>query len=169
MKTLVLHPDDRSTDFLDIIYKGKGYTVIRDLEIKKSDLMKQIKKHNRIMMMGHGTPYGLLGYSYIFMDKNFIKLLQTKNSVCIWCHANIYVAREGIHGFSTSMFISEIDEGTYYGINATQEQIDYSNNLFVTEFRKVESMINCFNLIKESYNDNDPVIQFNNKGLLVFE
>ena len=113
MKTLVLHPKDPSTAFLDIIYKDKGYTVINQpvWEITLKKLKSAIRKHDRVIMMGHGCPYGLLGLTKIFMDRTFIRLLRTKDCVCIWCNADKYVEREGIRGFYTGMFISEVGEG----------------------------------------------------------
>lgn len=165
MKTLVLHPKDRTTDFLDIIYKGKGYTVITDWRITKSELMKAIKKHDRIMMMGHGCPWGLLGYTKIFMSPDFIELLRTKDCVCIWCNADKYVEREGIRGFYTGMFISEVSEAGYYRIDADQETVTYSNMLFVNLMRDMVESQNVLNEIKSSYIGDCPVIRFNNDRL----
>jgi hypothetical protein len=167
MKTLVLHPDDRSTDFLKKIYDDKGWTIITRWDIGGHALTAMVETHDRIIMMGHGSPSGLIGYGHIFINPEFIKVLQTKDTVCIWCHADQFVKKYGLKGFSTSMFISERNEGISYGINATQEQIDYSNNLFATELNKCIDDENLYQLIKESYNGNDPVIQFNNEGLLV--
>jgi len=96
-----------------------------------------------------------------------VYLLREKKLIGIWCHANEFFEKYGLKGFSSSMFISERGEGMCYEINATQEQIDYSNNLFATELNKCIDDENFYQLIKESYNGDDPVIQFNNEGLLV--
>ena len=59
MKTLIIHPDDRSTDFLRAIYAPlKNYTLIT-MGTRK-EVNELIKSHDRIIMCGHGTPYGLL-------------------------------------------------------------------------------------------------------------
>lgn len=169
VKTLVIHPDDRSTDFLKIIYEGKGYTIFKpkyNTPMIKSEMLKIINEHDRIMMMGHGSPRGLLGYSYIFMDKDFIKVLRTKNCVCIWCHADQYVNRFGIKGFYTGMFISEVGEARYNDINnVDQDDVDYSNYLFVELMRKMIESPNVLNEIKSSYVGDCPVIKFNNERL----
>jgi len=34
MKTLIIHPEDTSTDFLSTIYEGKDWTIIRLLKSK---------------------------------------------------------------------------------------------------------------------------------------
>lgn len=165
MKTLVIHPDDRTTDFLEIIYKGKGYTVITDRKLYKSDLMKQIKKHDRIIMMGHGCPWGLLGFTYIFMEPDFIDLLRTKDCVCIWCNADKYVEQYGIRGFYTGMFISEVGEARYYGIDADQETVTYSNMLFVNLMKDIIESPKLLTEIKSSYVGDSPIIKFNNDRL----
>jgi hypothetical protein len=59
MKTLVIHPKDKTTDFLKSIYHGRGYTVITG-GCTKEDVGKAIDEHDHIIMMGHGTPQGLL-------------------------------------------------------------------------------------------------------------
>lgn len=59
MKTLVIHPKDITTDFLSDIYSDKDWTVI-NINVSKSFLKKQIKEHDRIVMLGHGTGEGLV-------------------------------------------------------------------------------------------------------------
>ena len=57
-KTLVIHPKDKSTDFLKVIYAGRDdFTVIT--EGTKEEVNTAIKEHDHIIMMGHGTPQGL--------------------------------------------------------------------------------------------------------------
>lgn len=136
MKTLVLHADDRSTDFLKPIYSElKNKTVYTKYNEKSGDkykLIKEAKQHDRIIFLGHGTPGGLLGWGNLFHDPEFINVLKTKNDqlIYIWCHASTYVIKHKLKGFSTGMFISEVGEASFYSIQATQKQIDHSNNLF---------------------------------------
>jgi hypothetical protein len=165
MKTLVIHPDDRTTDFLKTIYEGKGYTVITDRRLDLKDIIKKIKKHDRIMMLGHGCPYGLLLFTPIFMDKEFIKVLRTKDCVCIWCRANEYVEREGIRGFYTGMFISEVYEASYYGIKVSQDNVTLSNEFFSFLLRDRIDHPEVLTEMKESYTGNCEVIKFNNARL----
>jgi len=165
MKTLVIHPDDRSTSFLSIIYEGKGYTVITDWRTSMSKLRKLVHGHDRIMMMGHGAPYGLFGYVDALTNPHFIKLLRTKECVCIWCNADKYVERVGLKGFYTGMFISEVGEARYFNIDVDQKAVDYSNNLFVNLMRDMVESPNILNEIKSSYVGDCPVIKFNNAKL----
>jgi hypothetical protein len=165
MKTLVIHPQDPTTEFLSVIYEGKGYTVITDRHIKFIDLLRKVKRYDRIIMMGHGCPYGLLGFTDFFMDARFIKVLRTKDCVCIWCNADKYVEREGIRGFYTGMFISEVGEARYFGFDVDQKTVDYSNMLFVNLMKNMIESPNILNEIKSLYVGDSLVINFNNDRL----
>lgn len=58
MKTLVIHPKDKTTDFLKPIYHGRDWTIMTGGT--KDEVAKAIDEHDHIIMMGHGTPQGLL-------------------------------------------------------------------------------------------------------------
>jgi len=59
MKTIIIHPDDPSIDFLSKIYAPlTNKTVIRG-GMSKS-IPKLIESHDRVLMLGHGSPDGLL-------------------------------------------------------------------------------------------------------------
>ena len=78
-KTLVIHPDDRSTDFLKLIYKDKeDWTIINDCNIDRFTLKSLIRAYDRIIMMGHGSPSGLFNpknYS-LMIDSDISKIEQ---------------------------------------------------------------------------------------------
>jgi hypothetical protein len=59
MKTLIIHPADESTTFLDIVYQNIPNQTLIQGGCSKMDVMKMIKEHDRVMMMGHGSPGGL--------------------------------------------------------------------------------------------------------------
>lgn len=59
MRKLIIHPKDKSTDFLKVIYAGRDdFTVITGGTF--DEVEQAIKEHDHIIMMGHGTPQGLL-------------------------------------------------------------------------------------------------------------
>ena len=58
-KILIIHPQDPSTSFLKPIYtRIKNKTIITG-GINKEELKKQIELHDRVIMLGHGSPMGL--------------------------------------------------------------------------------------------------------------
>lgn len=131
MKTLVIHPDDRSTDFLKAVYRNipNKKVITGGMSVWEVDL--EIRKADRVIMLGHGTPYGLLsvgqftGSAYV-VDAESADLLDGKNeNIYIWCHASDYVKKHDLKGFSSGMFISEVSEANYCGIpNQTQQDVD---------------------------------------------
>jgi hypothetical protein len=135
MKTLIIHPDDRSTDFLRPIYQNiKGATVLtKDVSIKQ--LEKAIQSHDQILMMGHGTPYGLMNVSRMgkglyTICSSQVELLRDKHCIFIWCNADQFVSRHQLKGLYTGMFISEVSEAEYCKVPADQGTVDASNFWF---------------------------------------
>jgi len=165
MKTLVIHPDDRTTDFLKQIYEGRDFTVFNghQKDISKSKFHKLVKDHDRIIMMGHGFPGGLF-MSHI--NSEIVYLLREKECVCIWCNADQFVNKYGLKGFYTGMFISEVGEANWFRIQTDQATIDFSNELFTQLVTENIDNEDIHTVLKENYySDNCPVIQFNNDRL----
>lgn len=59
-KILVIHPKDKSTDFLKPIYHGRSDVTVITGGCTREDVNKAIDEHDHIVMLGHGTPQGLL-------------------------------------------------------------------------------------------------------------
>jgi len=147
MKTLIIHPDDRSTDFLKPIYENVTNATIVTGGVSKKDVKQMIIEHDQVMMMGHGSPGGLfslglfnepnlaypqrVSYAYI-IDSAMVELLEQKdNNVFIWCNADQFVNKHNLKGLYSGMFISEVSEATYCGLPGTeQDQVDASNHYF---------------------------------------
>ena len=113
MRTLIIHPKDKTTDMLEHVYENHPeYTVCRDGGINRKELMELIETHDRIIMMGHGLPQGLIASTRdrFLVDDSFAPLLKTKDTVSIWCFSDEYFRRHGITGFHTGMIISEVNE-----------------------------------------------------------
>jgi hypothetical protein len=169
MKTLVIHPDDRSTDFLKKIYEGKDYTIVNDLEVCRSrkQITSLIKAHGRIIMMGHGYPGGLF---FTCITPEMVYLLREKECVCIWCNADKFVEKYGLKGFYTGMFISEVGEARAFGITIDQADVSDSNYYFAKLMNDSIDSLNILNEIKSGYTDDDnPVIKFNNERLYYYD
>jgi len=107
MNTLIIHPSDPSTSFLIWSYSGLGFTRIS--EASHSHIRSAIRSHDIIIMMGHGTPLGLLnktqnGYT---IDSRMVQELRPKTCIGVWCHADAFFTKYGLSGPSTGMIISE--------------------------------------------------------------
>ena len=185
---LVVHPDDRSTDFLKLIYDGKGYDVVNFKDAFKGDALKfhpeeckefvreQIRLHDKIIMLGHGTPNGLLnprlgGY---IVDDSFVDMLRDKECVSIWCYSDMFFRQNNIfrNEFHTGMIISE-----------TLEQLMMLGRVYLDHEEQLKNMElfgrvvgECIEKSPEEmkeyvlkyYVGDDPVTKFNRKNILVF-
>jgi hypothetical protein len=178
MNTLIIHPSDPSTDFLCPIYKSiKNKEVIRG-GITKQELLKAVHSHERIMMLGHGSPGGLFAvgqfeqeaYMSYIVDDSFVPALQQKDNVYIWCHANQFVEKHNLKGFYSGMFISEVQEAILYDYSVSQEIVTYSNDIFseiVGKHITYPSDI-LHKKVRSAYGKGEkknPIIAFNNERL----
>lgn len=165
MKTLVIHPIDHSTRFLSEIYADKGWTVINHNSSEK-ELVEQIKAHDRIVMLGHGTPTGLLGHGGFVINSKHVYLLREKICFCIWCNSDQFVEKYGLKGFYTGMIISEQSEAWMEGIDISDEDLLYSNELLPKIVKEAINHKDIAKKVKEAYNSNvNPVIMFNHERI----
>lgn len=174
MKTLIIHPNDHSTDFLKPIYANIIDKTILT-EGSKNEVRELIKQHDRIIMLGHGSPGGLFGvgkfggWSYI-IDDTMVEVLSNKpNNIYIWCNSDKFIEQHPtLQGFYSGMFISEVGEAKMYNINVSQEVVDESNNLFaniVGENIMIESK-DIYKRVHYLYNvPGNKIITFNNQRI----
>ena len=160
MKNLIIHPKDPTTDFLSPIYAPlKNKTVING-GVSKSELRKLIHKHNRVIMMGHDTPYGLLSVDQFpdigahIVDESMAGILKRKTeNIFIWCNADIFVKCNYLDGLCYGMFLYSEEESICYGFEDIDRKLIDESNI-------------CFALIMGKYIDEPIDVLYRN---LVFE
>lgn len=142
--TLVIHPQDQTTDFLKPIYSNIHNKKVITGGISYEALKSEIELANEVIICGHGYHGGLfainqfegLGKMNYIVDNQMATLLkQKKKVVTIWCYAKHYIEANDINNsFHSGMFISEVNESVFCGLEGvTQEMIDESNNCFSME------------------------------------
>ena len=144
MRVLIIHPQDPSTNFLKPIYATIHNKTVINGGVTRIELINLIQSHDRVMMLGHGTPEGLLSIgqfpdsSTYVIDRWIAPLLAEKEqNVFIWCNADQYVNKHRLNGFFSGMFISEESETFYCDLWDLDSQIiDESNELFVSAVAK---------------------------------
>jgi hypothetical protein len=174
MCVLAIHPKDPSTDFLKPIYAPINDKTLITGGVTKSEIRKLIVAHDRVVMLGKGSPWGLMsvgqfkyGGNYI-IDLTMVDLLsQKKDNIYIWCNADQFVERYGLHGFFSGMFISEIEEAIYYDFwDMEQNTIDESNYCFAEIVAKYinnplhtlyKNLIHEYSFLAQT----NPIAQFN--------
>mgnify|MGYP006947670720 CR=1 FL=1 len=84
MKTLIIHPKDKSTQFLDIVYNPIPNKTIITGGVSQEELIKLIEEHDRVMMCGHGAPMGLFSVGQFpktggfIIDQSMVDILSKK-------------------------------------------------------------------------------------------
>jgi hypothetical protein len=175
MRTLIVHPQDPSTSFLEPIYGTIEDKTVITGGVSKYKLRQLIKNHDRIIMLGHGSPWGLFAVgkfpivgSYV-IDSSFTDLLSSKQeNIFIWCYANHFVQRYGLSGFYSGMFVSELTEAIYCNLlDVDLKQIEESNKSFASIVsRNILQPLNVLyeNVIQKEYGllaETNPIAKFN--------
>ena len=177
MKTLIIHPNDKTTDFLKPIYSGIENKTVDTGDLTKDEVKDLITKHDRVIMLGHGTPFGLMAvgqfisnpvlidkgeneyYSYqlnsgFIIDDSMVDELNKKsNNVYIWCNADRFVDKHNLNGFYTGMFISEYSEAKFCSVPTFNDEVEQSNELFAKLMSEVinESEFDIYKHIRTHY------------------
>lgn len=178
MSTLVIHPKDRTTDCLSVIYEDRGWDVIRNPETPNDVVVREIKSHDRIIMLGHGTPHGLLAASGGFqfgkyiIDWRHVFYLKKKETYSIWCHSDKFFKHYGLKGFHTGMIISETSEEYYIFKGRVPLDVDEmakNMELFCGTCAKYIDLSpeEAQKKILEEYVGDDEVTQYNRENILV--
>jgi hypothetical protein len=183
MKTLIVHPEDQTTVFLNPIYARIPNQTCLQANSSKEEVLDMIQTHDRVLMMGHGSPYGLLAmdkftnrnykWPLYVIDEHAVSLLRAKkDSLFIWCHADQYVREFQLSGFFCGMFVSSVEEAiTYELTGVTQNQVDESNDCFAEQVSLAVHLPirELWQQVKEGYGQlaesGNPVAQYNHERL----
>lgn len=135
MKTLVIHPEDRSTDFLKPIYAGIKRKTVLSKNISRDKLLAAVRSHDTIIMLGHGSSSGLfnvsgIGKGAMVIGESMVEELRNKQLIAIWCNADKFIERHSLPALYSGMFISEVSEARYCNVQGDQAMVDESNNTF---------------------------------------
>ena len=140
MRTLIVHPKDSTTDFLKPIYSSISNKTIITGGVTKSELRKLIEINDRVIMLGHGSPFGLMSVNqFPYAGANIIdetmatQLSKKTHNIYIWCFADKFVQRNRLNGFYSGMFISEFAEAFSWGFYISDRNlIKESNECFAS-------------------------------------
>lgn len=179
--TLVIHPKDASTDFLARIYANKDWDVIRAWYKDQASLKRFMDRYDRIIMMGHGTPSGLLNTGTFYkdwqpyvIDNFFVDLLQKKETISIWCYSDQFARQYKLPGFHTGMIISEVHEAQYVlGETPLTAEETLDNMILFADAvgRHIDDpdLLEMQRSIRKEYNRDDPVSVFNRKNIIMLD
>lgn len=167
MKYLVIHPKDKSTDFLKAIYAGLDDVTVLSENLSTEKVTEELlKDYDTVLILGHGWQGGL--YDRIakttVVNGMHARLLENKNVIAVFCNASDYLKIFNIKGFATGMFISEDYEAKDCNLPCTVEEIQASSEKFAivmsSAVRKPLTEIPQY--IRENYIiENNPVVKLN--------
>lgn len=143
METLIIHPADITTSFLERIYNNNSNIHLITTQVSNSRITDEIIRHDNIILLGHGTEYGLLSknhpddmfFNRYIIDSRHVQFLREKNVVGIWCNAKIFAERYDLRGLFSGMIISEVEEALPCGVLTDQEEISSENVNFAENLR----------------------------------
>lgn len=146
---LVIHPTDKTTEMLSILYEGLEARLIEtDCSNKEMGyLLRHTSPNERIMLLGHGSDKGLYfrkndeeeDFDGIIVGhpQAYYLLKHCGGIIGIWCHAVEFANKEGLHGLFSGMIISEMSEAEEYGVATDKESMDRTNRIMFTQLRRL--------------------------------
>ena len=123
---IVIHIDSmQDTARLKRLYEGLDNVTL--LYNESRERIEDELRHNDdklVMCLGHGTSYGLFNpyWTGYVIDRNNANILKDRTVIGIWCFASDFAGRVGLHGYFTSMFISNYGEAAACGFNEADEE-----------------------------------------------
>jgi len=93
-----------------------------------------------LILAGHGTEHGLLSPNFMeyVVHKYNVGLIHAKRVVCFWCYASKFCRKNDLRSFSTSMFISNVEEAMVNRCkNSDESSIDKANSDIYNDMRKL--------------------------------
>lgn len=129
-----------------------------------------------VMCLGHGTTSGLFNqdwFGYV-VDHSMADLLRGRKMIGIWCFASSFAERYGLHGYFTSMFISNINEAEGFGFpDHTNADILNEAELFSekinTMLKEGVPMEQWVGMLQAGCHKEKDFVRYNYEGMRYFE
>ena len=180
--TIVFHQEDPTTVMLNPIYEGRGWDVYKGSEwsgpLSRESLDELMRRYDRILFLGHGTPGGLMSG---VVGREQVPLLKGKKVFTLWCYAATFLKNNGLHGFMCSDNCpSEVWECKAACDADVSKEWIYDNMLYLSEVLKdvvelsftdphkaVDIARDRYSKAEASTEDEKKVVEFNTNTLQV--
>ena len=159
---------------------GYLFNGIKDCNVlinpSKSRVRKLLKESkNDLVLYGHGWDSGLFNTDWNgeLVGPREVEWLRQRNVVGLWCYAGNFADKYKLHGFFTSMFISNIDEANQLLVPSTpeiilEESIKF-NKLVNKLLRSHTPYSKWVDFIQNNITPNCPVARYNYEALCYYE
>ncbi len=95
-----------NVNLIEITPQSENWEDVVDNAISNED--------DTLLFLGHGTTQGLLFPDFYrgeyILHENNVDLIRASRVICCWCYASSFCYTHHLHSFSTSMFISNVNE-----------------------------------------------------------
>ncbi len=139
----IIHANDPTTKVLSLLYETReDVSAHIDESSTNANVQNAIRSESTIMMLGHGNEYGLFSrpnrkgkYDRFLVTDRHVQFLRGKTCIGIWCHADQFAKKYGLHGLFSGMIISEMQEAIDWNIQTTQEEVYIEIEKFASRLR----------------------------------
>ena len=172
--TMVTRDDNK--DFAEILNGLTGDILINP---RRSAVKKLLVAHPErpLVLLGHGTPRGLLNDKWdgYVVGSELVQFLRKQQCIIgVFCYAGNFADEYKLHGFFTSMFISNVTESVDEGFPSTHESIQRENILFSKKLNDLilnEPNMSSWPSKLQEYglNHQEPFVKFNYEAMVCYE
>ena len=175
---IVIHIDSmEDTSCLKKAYEGlENVTLLYNPT--REEVVGELQRNDDplVMCLGHGSSSGLFNrdwFGYV-VDHNMADLLRGRKMIGIWCFASSFAERYGMHGYFTSMFVSNINEAEGFGFSDnTNDDIFNEAALFCetinTYLKERLPMDQWIASLQAGCHKEKDYVRFNYEGMQYFE
>ncbi len=150
---------------------------INVVEVGSSDDYDKVEgallaEQDTIILCGHGSSNGLLypNFEGEIIHRDNLDLYKDKIIIGIWCYASDFAIKYNLHGFFSSMFISDVDEAYDNNCYNKLEDIEKENILFAQRLNRLikdkVDMEKWSDMLETEANYGIDFVKFNYDGLI---
>ena len=153
-----------------------GLTILRDPNHGQVKRVLRENPHETVLFLGHGSAQGLWTpdcKNYLISARD-VYMLRERTVIGIWCYAAEFADKYGLHGFFTSMFISNLEEAlmnSFY--DSDEEQIRKELDTFcmrIHHLLRVETPLSDWvKYLQDRADMSIKFVRFNYEALCYFE
>ena len=160
---IVIHIDNNT---LDTKILSRIYEKLNNITLLHNEKKSSVK---RVLRFTGNEPVMLLG------DSKCVQWLRNRPVIGIFCYASDFADKYGLHGFFTSMFISNIQEAIteQRDQDVTEEIISYQESLFCDRIHELlirnTPMSEWPKILQSQADLSLPFVRFNYEALTYYE
>lgn len=175
---IVIHIDTmEDTARLRRAYEGlDNVTLLYNPSRKRVEKELRTNNDRVVMLLGHGSRYGLFNRDWngYIIDGINSNLLQDRLVIGIWCYASEFADRCGLHGYFTSMFISNMGEALALGYPNNEEsdifaEIDYFCDQIHGFIEAQTEMASWVGILQEGCHREKDFVRFNYEAMAFYD